>query len=73
MGVIGAYLWFTSTPSTTSNENEQKKEEKKEENEEDILYNNQEESRTKLREYYGTLINNCKEMNVSREKIFLII
>lgn len=32
------------------------------------MLNNQEESRTKLREYYGTLINNCKEMNVSREK-----
>ena len=33
------------------------------------MLNNQEESRTKLREYYGTLINTCKEMNVSREKI----
>jgi hypothetical protein len=32
------------------------------------MLNNQEEARSKLREYYGTLINNCKEMNISREK-----
>jgi len=32
------------------------------------MLNNVEEARLKLREYYSTLINSCKENNVSREK-----